>query len=138
MNFVYIKDDARHEIESREEYKQAQRVAECDYLTSCWADFTNDVIFFHFSEEGNYERPPGEYLLFIKGQGVSIRAYRFAKWQDGVGRVVDYLICSVDWLAEGEFDRDTCFSILLEAFKGVESRRPMAAAEIKLDISEIA
>lgn len=80
-------------------------------------DESRSAYFYALSISADTDRPPGEYVLFIAGCAVRVRAYEQGHREAGAGRVLCFRIHSIEIPTELEPTRDSIDALLAEAFK---------------------
>lgn len=104
-------------IEQTAEYQQAVALHSGLNLGSRVIDHDRGASLYCLSVNDWEERPPGEYILFYKGQVTRIRVYTKAQWAEGIGEVATFRIYSLQLPNGTEANHDEIVELMSEALK---------------------
>lgn len=132
MPFVFEYITSGSPVEQTPEYQQAVALKRGLPIGSRVVDPSQGATLYCLSAGGTEDRPPGDYLLFYKGQLIKIRAYTNTAWIDGIGRVTTFRIFSID-IPGNEPDRSDVTRVLTEALdsKGRSVSTSIAAVRVE-------
>ncbi len=135
MSFVYAYRDENESIRDSVEYRRALEVAQGaeSFLMTYYVDKDRNYIFFHLGEESERERPPGDYLLFVNGRAVQVKAYNEMGVLAGGGYKINYAIKAIKFIDE-LLDMEVLLAILREFFFLIESSRTDKPVAIEIEL----
>lgn len=133
MPFVFEYITTGSPVEQTPEYQQAVALKRGLPIGSRVIDSSQGATLYCLSEGGTEDRPPGDYLLFYKGQITKIRAYLKIQWVDGLGDVATYRIYSLDIPPAIQTDRDNVVQVMTEALEAKVRSYPVPPTTVKIE-----
>jgi hypothetical protein len=115
MAFKFERIKAGDPVQSTQEYKRAVELHYGLPYSKRIVDIERDISLYCLAVNSNDERPPGEYLLFYKGNLVVIYAYENFKRVSAESVITVFSVVSIDVPSELEGKANDLQDLIVEA-----------------------